>query len=160
MFQKIKFLFLSIKSILIGMRVTIKNYFAKSVTLNYPVVKQPMKKNFRGMVDLIPPDCVICYQCIKICPVAALDLGHKNVVVGEKKEKEITKFTFNGELCCYCGLCEEICPTDAIFLNQMYEVSTYAHDDMLNIDLMDADKYKHIDPKYKLDGNPKKTEKK
>ena len=159
MFQKIKFFLLSIKSLLIGMRVTIKNYFAKSVTLNYPVVKQPMKKNFRGMVDLIPPDCVICYQCIKICPVAALDLGHKNVVVAEKKEKEITKFTFNGELCCYCGLCEEICPTDAIFLNQMYEVSTYTHDDVKKIDLMKADKYNHIDPNYHLDGNPKKETK-
>ncbi len=150
MWQKIKFIYLSIVSILIGMRVTFKNLFAKPVTLHYPIVKQPMKKRFRGMVDLVPQDCVICYQCIKICPVAALDLAHKqDAVVEGKKVKEITKFTFNAELCCYCGLCEEICPTDAIYLNQMYEVSTYTHDDLVKIDLMDAQKYSHIDKDYK-----------
>lgn len=144
MFQKIKFIFLSILSLLIGMKVTLRNMFFPAVTLQYPKEKRPMKKNFRGMVDLIPPDCVICYQCIKICPTAALYLSHKNTVVEEKKAKEITKFTFNAELCCFCDLCDEICPTDAIFLNQMYEVSVYSHEDLVNIDLMDANKYKHI----------------
>ena len=150
MFQGIKFAYLSIISILIGMKVTLKNLFARSVTLNYPIVKQPMKKKFRGMVDLIPKDCVICYQCIKICPVAALDLAYKQeTAMDGKKTKDITKFTYNAELCCFCGLCEEICPTDAIYLNQMYEVSTYSHDGILNIDLMDPKKYSHIDSQYK-----------
>lgn len=104
-----------------------------------------MTKNFRGMVDLVPPDCVVCYQCIKICPVAALDLTHKQTVTPDNKKKlDITKFTFNGELCCYCGLCEEICPTDAIFLNKLFEVSAYSHSEMNNIDLMDPNKYKQF----------------
>ncbi|GEM_PF-1057698 len=151
MFQKIKFVVLSVVSILIGMRVTLKNLFARRVTLNYPLEKQPMKKNFRGMVDLIVKNCVICYQCIKICPVAALDLKHKQETSADgKKVKEITKFTYNGELCCFCGLCEEICPTEAMYLNQMYEVSVYSHEDILNINLMDPVKYKHIDPTYKV----------
>ena len=150
MFQKIKFFYLSIISILIGMRVTFKNLFAPAVTLNYPLKKQPMKKKFRGMVDLIPKDCVICYQCIKICPVAALDLRHKQEATPDgKKKNEITKFTYNAELCCFCGLCEEVCPTDAIYLNQMYEVSTYDHDKILDVDLMNSQKYSFIDSKYK-----------
>ena len=148
MFQKIKIIYLSILSILIGMKVTLKNLFAKRVTLNYPSEKQPMKKNFRGMVDLIPEACVICYQCIKICPTAALDLAHKTVTAEEKKKNEITKFTFNAELCCFCGLCEEICPTDAIFLNKMYEVSAFSHDQMIDIDLMKSGKYTHLDSSY------------
>ena len=158
MFNHIKFFFLSILSILIGLKVTIKNLFAKSVTLQYPREKQPMKENFRGMVDLIPPKCVVCYQCIKICPVAALDLGHKQETATDgKKVKEITKFTFNAELCCFCGLCEEICPTDAIYLNQMYEVSTSSHGDLVNIDLMDPQKYTHIDKNYQtLEKKPDK----
>ncbi len=154
MFQKIKYLYFSILSIFIGMRVTFRNIFVKRVTLNYPLEKQPMKERFRGMVDLVPKDCVICYQCIKICPVAALDLGHKQDTAADgKKVKEITKFTFNAELCCYCGFCEEICPTDAIYLNKMYEVSVYSHDDLVKIDLMDDNKYKHIETK--IVGNQK-----
>ncbi len=137
----IKKFFIAFYSILKGFKVTFKNMFKKPVTLDYPRKKQPMKERFRGMVDLYPEDCVICYQCIKICPTAALDLAHK---VKEDKKKEITLFDFNAELCCFCGLCEEICPTDAIFLNKMYEVSYYDHKDMLKIDLMNNDKYKQV----------------
>lgn len=145
MLRKIKVIYLNILSILIGMKVTLKNLFAPSVTLEYPLKKQPMKENFRGMVDLIPEDCVVCYQCIKICPVAALDLGHKQTTTADNKKKlEITKFTFNGELCCFCGLCEEICPTDAIYLNKMYEVAAFTHEEINNIDLMDPEKYKNL----------------
>ena len=148
MIRQIKNFYLSVLSLLIGMKVTMKNLFSPAVTLQYPSEKQPMKYNFRGMVDLIPKDCVICYQCIKICPTAALELAHKQTVVENKKDNVITKFTFNAELCCFCGLCEEICPTDAIYLNKMYEVSTFGHDELLNIDLMDPKKYKHLDPNY------------
>ena len=130
-------------SILKGFKVTFKNIFRKSVTLNYPIDKKPMSSRYRGMVDLEPPKCVICYQCIKICPTAALDLGHK--VLEDNKTKNITKFVYNAELCCFCGLCEEICPTDAIYLNKMYEVSYFQHKDVINIDLMSKEKYKNVD---------------
>ncbi|MEI7997949.1 MAG: 4Fe-4S binding protein [Candidatus Omnitrophota bacterium] len=143
LFIYIKRIFVGFYSILKGFKVTFYNFFKKSVTLNYPVVKQDMKERFRGMVDLYPDKCVICYQCIKICPTAALDLGHKTLE--DNKTKNITKFTFNAELCCFCGFCEEICPTDAIFLNKMYEVSYFDHKDLLSIDLMSGEKYKHVD---------------
>ena len=157
MFRPIKNLFLSFLSLLIGMKVTLKNLlFVPSITYQYPKEKRPMTKNFRGMVDLVPPDCVVCYQCIKICPVAALDLTHKQTVTADNKKKlDITKFTFNGELCCFCGLCEEICPTDAIYLNNLYEVSASSHSEMNNIDLMDPKKYKQFN--YESPStNPKK----
>ena len=143
--QMIKFLkvsFTGIFSIYKGMAVTLKSLFAPAVTLQYPNQKMPMKERFRGMVDLRPPDCVICYQCIKICPTAAIDLAHQQLLVPEKKNV-ITKFTFDAELCCFCGLCEEICPTDAMYLNKMYEVSTYTHGE-LKIDLIDPNKYKNF----------------
>ncbi len=145
MINYLKNIFVAVYSIFKGMNVTIKNFFAPTVTLNYPLQKQKMNEEFRGMVDLIPEKCVVCYQCIKICPVAALDLRHVQTVTPENKKKlEITKFTFNGELCCFCGLCEEICPTEAIYLNKMYEVSAFSHDDINNIDLMVEGKYKHL----------------
>ena len=158
LFNHLKRYYLMVLSLLIGMKVTIKNFFGKSITLNYPVQKQSMTGNFRGMVDLIPEACVICYQCIKICPVAALDLTHKQVVTDGKKKNEITKFTYNAELCCFCGLCDEICPTDAIFMNKMYEVSVFSHDQVTNVDLMKADKYTHVNAKYNLANEIKRNE--
>jgi NADH-quinone oxidoreductase subunit I len=156
--NKIKFFYLAFVSLLIGMKVTIKNFFARSVTLEYPAKKQPMTANFRGMVDLKPEACVICYQCIKICPTAALYLSHQQTVVEEKKKNEITKFTYNAELCCFCGLCDEICPTDAIFMNKMYEVSAFSHEQILNIDLMNSDKYQHLDSNYNFAAEVKRNE--
>ncbi len=158
MFRKIKVIYLGFISLLIGMKVTILNFFSPPVTLDYPSEKKPMTANFRGMVDLKPEACVICYQCIKICPTAALYLSHKHAVEDGKKKNEITKFTYNAELCCFCGLCDEICPTDAIFMNKMYEVSAYAHEQILNIDLVDAGKYKHLDPNYSLAEQKRKNE--
>lgn len=146
MIRYIKIVFLSTLSLFVGMKITLKNMFRKSVTLEYPKVKKPMTDRFRGMVDLKPADCVICYQCIKICPTAALFLSH-SVDDTPQKKKDITKFTFNAELCCFCGLCEEICPTPAMFLNKNYEVATTDHNDINNIDLMDPNKYKKFEDK-------------
>lgn len=158
LFRKIKVTYLGLLSLLIGMRVTMKNFFAPSVTLDYPAKKQPMTDNFRGMVDLKPEACVICYQCIKICPTAALYLSHKTITEENKKKNEITKFTYNAVLCCFCGLCDEICPTDAIFMNKMYEVSAYEHEQIVNIDLMEVAKYKHLDPNYSLAAETKRND--
>jgi NADH-quinone oxidoreductase subunit I len=142
MFRQFKNIGKSAYSIFKGFKVTFKNVLKKPVTLQYPFEKQPMTERFRGLVDLVPEKCVICYQCVKICPSAALDLEHS---VGEDKKKTITKFTFNGELCCFCGFCEEICPTSAMKMNKMYEVSYFNHRDLININLLDPGKYKALE---------------
>lgn len=141
MLKRVKIIFTAIYSILKGLHVTFKNMLRKPVTLDYPYKKRPMTKSFRGLVDLVPEKCVICYQCVRVCPTAALDLAHD---VDKDRKKTIIKFTFNAELCCYCGLCEEICPTKAMFLNKMYEVSYDRHEDMMEVDLMSAKKYEQI----------------
>lgn len=140
MIRPIKNIYLAVKSLIIGHVVTLKNLFAKKVTLQYPTEKMPMKDRFRGLVDLYPEKCVVCYQCVKICPTAALDLGHKYDVVNEKKKLAIEKFRYDIELCCFCGLCAEICPTEAMVMSKLYEVSTYGHAEN-KIDLMDPKKY-------------------
>jgi len=55
-------------------------------------------------------------------------------------------------------LCDEICPTDAIFMNKMYEVSAYEHEQILSIDLMDEGKYTHLDPNYSHANEVKRNE--
>lgn len=149
MIKSLKYLVNSIISILRGMRVTFKNCFDRRVTLQYPQEKMSMVERYRGMVDLVPEDCIVCYQCVKICPTAALYLSHNQVLVEQKKKNEINKFTFDVELCCFCGLCAEICPTDAMYMNKIYEASSYGHKE-LKIDLMDAEKYKHWDKTYQV----------
>ena len=42
-------------------------------------------------------------------------------------------------------------------MNKIYEISAYSHDEVLNIDLMDPNKYKHIDPAYDFAGEVTKN---
>jgi formate hydrogenlyase subunit 6/NADH:ubiquinone oxidoreductase subunit I len=44
------------------------------------------------------------------------------------------------ELCCFCGLCSQVCPTSAIIMTDIYEITVYDRA-KLNINLLDAKKY-------------------
>ncbi len=120
-----------------GLFVTLKNGFSKAVTLQYPTQKQPMEERFRGLVDLRPEKCIICYQCVKICPTACLAITHKE---GVGKKKQLLNFKYNMEFCCFCGFCDQVCPTQAICMNKIYEIATYGRD-KLYIDLLNPEKY-------------------
>jgi NADH-quinone oxidoreductase subunit I len=123
-------------SLIQGMIITSKNLITPAVTLQYPDKKETMNERFRGLVDLDPPKCIACYQCVRLCPTGCLYLAHEQV-----EQKKIPKtFTFNMELCCFCGLCEQACPTRAIYLNKIYEIAT-THREPLHIDLLDPEKY-------------------
>ncbi len=124
-------------SLLKGMGVTLKNFFSPATTFQYPTQKLPMSPRFRGLVDLDPQKCVICYQCVKICPTGCLSIKHKELAEG-KKALEVFKYKM--EFCCFCGFCEQICPKGAIYMNKIYEVATYDHE-QLYINLLNPKKY-------------------
>lgn len=119
-----------------GLFITLKYCLKPAVTLQYPTKKQPMVEKYRGLVDLIPGKCIKCYQCVKICPTACLAITHKE----SDKKKILETFKYNMELCCFCGLCQQVCPTNAIIMNKIYEISVYDRK-KLNIDLLNPEKY-------------------
>jgi NADH-quinone oxidoreductase subunit I len=43
---------------------------------------------------------------------------------GVDKEKYPVKFEIDVLRCCFCGMCEEACPKDAIKLSTIYEMSS------------------------------------
>lgn len=123
-------------SLVKGLAVTLKYCLSPAVTLQYPDQKQPMTERFRGLVDLRPDKCIVCLQCVRICPTACLSLTHKEI----DKKKTIETFKYNMELCCFCGLCRQVCPTSAVYMNKLYEIAVYDRN-KLHIDLLDPEKY-------------------
>lgn len=121
-----------------GLMVTLKNTFRPAVTVQYPSQKLPMTERFRGLVDLRPEKCIMCSQCVKICPTGCLSITHKET---PEKKKELVTFKYNMELCCFCGLCEQVCPTQAVYMGKIYEIAVYARE-KLRIDLLDPEKYR------------------
>ncbi len=59
--------------------------------------------------------------CPTVCPAECI-----HIEAGERpdKEKYPVKFEIDLLRCCFCGMCEEACPKDAIKLSSIYEMST------------------------------------
>ena len=62
-------IWLSIKSIAIGMRITLKYCFSSTVTIQYPYEKLAFAPRFRGIHEFEADKCIACDMCAKACPV-------------------------------------------------------------------------------------------
>ncbi len=119
--------------LLSGMLLTLKYFFKKKVTINYPFEKGKISPKFRGEHALrkYPSGeerCIACKLCEAICPAQAI------VIEAEEREdgsRRTTKYDIDMTKCIYCGLCQEACPVDAIVETPNFEFSTYTHEELL-----------------------------
>jgi NADH-quinone oxidoreductase chain I len=114
------------KEIVTGLYITMKNMlFAKKVTIQYPEERRDYSDRFRGMHYIKATNgvenCTACMLCPTVCPAECI-----HIVAGERPDKEKYPIKFEIDLlrCCFCGMCEEACPKDAIKLSTIYEMST------------------------------------
>lgn len=107
-----------------GLGLTIKEFFSKPVTLNYPFEAQPLSPRYRAvhnlqrMLESGSERCIGCGLCEKICTSNCIRiLTHE----GEDGRKKIDSYTINLGRCIYCGLCAEVCPELAIVMGNRFE---------------------------------------
>jgi NADH-quinone oxidoreductase subunit I len=108
-----------------GMMITLKQMlFGRSVTIQYPEERRNYSDRFRGMHYIKAvngvENCTACMLCPTVCPAGCI-----HIEAGERpdKEKYPVKFEIDVLRCCFCGMCEEACPKDAIKLSTIYEMS-------------------------------------
>ena len=122
---------LYLPSIFSGMGLTLRHMFRKKDTMQYPEQRRQFGERYRGVPALVRDQegrekCVGCYMCQWVCPPLAI-----NIEAGEypkdhprhQIEKFPKKFEINMLRCIYCGLCEEACPEEAIFMSKTYVVT-------------------------------------
>jgi NADH-quinone oxidoreductase subunit I len=66
-----------------------------------------------------------------VCPPKAIRIvppGPGGAPEAGNVEKAPKEFEINMLRCIFCGMCEEACPEDAIFLEKDYELSDYDRD--------------------------------
>ncbi|MEW6026877.1 MAG: NADH-quinone oxidoreductase subunit I [Planctomycetota bacterium] len=141
MVRYFKSIFTGLWTVLVGMGITIKYFFSRKATMQYPEERWPMPERFRGMVKCDTAKCISCMYCVNICPVSLIKLESVKVDVPAKvinlegKEvkrlKDVTKFEMDISTCIFCGLCTEGCPTGAIHMSKDYELSCYSRKDMV-----------------------------
>ena len=126
--------FRGVSTALIGMKITARHIFTRSVTIQYPFVKLTLPERSRNRLYVNMDDCIGCDQCAKACPVDCIKIEtiksteSDNLGVtstGQKKKLHVPIFDIDIAKCCYCGLCVYPCPTECIMMTDVYEFSEF-----------------------------------
>ena len=122
-------------NIMKGMAVTIKHFFSRKVTIQYPEEKRSYSDVFRGLHILNRDEegrerCTACGLCAVACPAEAISMEAAERKPDEehlyREEKYAARYEINMLRCIFCGLCEEACPKDAIYLSETFTPADYA----------------------------------
>ncbi len=108
-----------------GLIITIKHFFRKKATIQFPEQVREMSPVYRGKHVLKRDEqgrenCTACGLCALSCPAEAITMKAEERKKGEehlyREEKYAKIYEINMLRCIFCGLCEEACPKDAIYL--------------------------------------------
>ncbi len=134
-----KQLCIGLKSLVVGLAITLDQFFKRPVTVCYPRQTLELPERYRGHIFLVRDQhtgqlrCVACKACERICPSDCI------VVDGAKlpgqPRKSVTKFTLDFTRCSLCGLCVEVCPVDALAFSKRYNLASTHKADFDRIDL-------------------------
>ena len=130
---------LYIPAVLNGFRVTLRHFFRRKVTMQYPEEKWVVPPGYRGAPYLVKDQedrtkCVSCQLCEFICPPKAIRIvppGPEVDPTTGNVEKRPREFEINMLRCIFCGFCQEVCPEEAIYLMEDYSLTGGSRQEMI-----------------------------
>jgi NADH-quinone oxidoreductase subunit I len=126
------------RGLLKGLRETARNFVGsytdptRLVTVEYPEDRLQLKENTRNFPFLVYDGsdlqkglrCVACKICEKECPPQCIYIVLERDEKG-KPQKHPRVFDIDISVCMSCQICVEVCPFDAIKMDQVYELSRF-----------------------------------
>lgn len=120
-------------SLLTGMKTTLKIYFRKKTTEQYPENRKELKMfdRFRGTLTM-PHNtenehrCVACGLCQAACPNGTITVTSETTQTEDgKKKKILAKYEYDLGACIFCQLCVNACPHNAITFDHIFEHAVF-----------------------------------
>lgn len=132
--------FCGLGSLLTGMRVTIREFFTKKTTQQYPENRAKLKMFDRFRGDLVMPHnernehkCVACGICEMNCPNNTISIQSETVTDEEgKKKKVLVKYQYDLGSCLFCQLCVKTCPHGAITFVPTFEHAVFTREKLIH----------------------------
>lgn len=124
-----------LKSLFIGMRITIGQFFQPIVTVQYPHETLKIPARFRGHIELVrdpatgQPKCFVCKLCEKACPSDCITVD--GIKPEGARRKTVTSYRLDFTKCSLCGSCVEACRDGAIRFSREYNLASTSKDDFV-----------------------------
>jgi NADH-quinone oxidoreductase subunit I len=123
------------KSLLIGMRITLGQFFKRTVTVHYPHQSLKMPPRYRGHIELVgnpetgKPLCIVCKLCERACPSGCI--GVEGTKYEGDRRKTVTSYELDFTKCSLCGACVEVCRDGAIRFSRDYNLAGLTKEEFL-----------------------------
>jgi len=120
-------------SLLVGMRVTIRQFFRPTVTVHYPHETLKIPPRFRGHIELVRDPstgraiCFACKLCERACPSDCISV--EGAKLEGAKKRSVTNYILDFTKCSLCGSCVEACRDGAIRFSREYNLASTNKED-------------------------------
>jgi len=106
-----------------GLALTLRRFFSKPITIQYPEEKLPPGQRWRGIQYFEKDErgktkCVACGLCMVVCPSQCIYI---ETAEDEEGRRYPLRYELDATRCIFCGFCEEACPVGAIFMGKTCE---------------------------------------
>jgi NADH-quinone oxidoreductase subunit I len=122
-------------SLVIGLRITLAQFFKPTVTVQYPHQTLQVPPRFRGHIELVQDPttgkaiCFACKLCERACPSDCITV--EGAKLEGAKKRSVTAYKLDFTKCSLCGECVEACRDGAIRFSREYNLAGLSKDEFV-----------------------------